>query len=362
MNGLHRKRQMAGISRDDDELVGLYEVAEMAGVSRTVVSNWRNRDQRFPAPIADLKSGPVFRVAQIRRYLKRRKTHMAHVVSTINLKGGVGKTTTTFALAEILSGEYGKRVLCVDLDPQTNLTTVLIGEEAWSKLNKEGHTLATLFRDALRPEGEPPKFDLEKTLQRGISSVREVHRVDLLPSSLDLIDVQDRLGTMSSGKFFANNPTDLLRKAIKPVLDNYDYVLVDCPPNLGIVTLNGLRISDGYIIPTIPDVLSTYGIPQIQRRVREFASNIGEDIAEIGIVITKYRAASTVHNTTISRLEEDPNLPVVMESFIPEADRIAASAEFAERGTLRQKYGYQGQFNAFNALTKEFMKLVEESV
>lgn len=352
---------MPGPPIDDAQLVGLFEVAEMAGVSRTVISNWRVRDQRFPTPIAVLKSGPVFRTSQVRRYLKRRKTHMAHVIATINLKGGVGKTTTTAALAEFLVAEFHKKVLVIDLDPQTNLTTVLIGEDGWADLNYDDSTLATLFQDALRPDGEPVKFDLDKTLQRSVSPVREVRKLDLLPSSLDLIDVQDRLGTMSSGRFYSNNPTDLLRKAVRPILDDYDYVLVDCPPNLGIVTLNGLRISDGYIIPTIPDVLSTYGIPQIQRRVKDFGDSIGEHIAEIGIVITKYRAASTVHRNTISRLRDDDELPIVMDAWIPESNQIASSADFVDYGTLRQKYGYQGQFDTFRTMTEEFIELVEEN-
>jgi chromosome partitioning protein len=342
-------------------LVGLAEVAELAGVSRTVVSNWRTRDSRFPAPVADLRSGPVFDVDQIARYLRRRNKHMAHVISTINLKGGVGKTTTTVALAEFLSGEFGKRVLVIDLDPQTNATTVLIGEEAWRALNDAGHTLATLFTDALRGEREEPKFDLAATLQKGVSPVADVRTVDLLPSSLDLIDVQDKLASMPSGQFYSNNPTDLLRRAVRPILDDYDFVLVDCPPNLGIVTLNGLRISDGYIIPTIPDVLSTYGIPQIQARVKAFADNLGETITELGIVVTKYRSASTVHRNTITRLEDDPNLPLVFETWVPERDQIAASAEYAGRGTLRQKYGYAGQYDTLRALTKEFIAEVEEN-
>ncbi|WP_234425467.1 AAA family ATPase [Streptomyces kebangsaanensis] len=356
---------MQDASDADDQLVGLFEVAEMAGVSRTVIANWRTRDKRFPSPVADLRSGPVFQASRIRRYLKRRKKYMAYVISTINLKGGVGKTTTTVGLAEFLSAEFGKRVLVIDLDPQTNLTTVLIGEKKWKVLNDNGHTLATLFQDALRPDGEPEEFDLEKTLQRNVSPVKAVRKVDLLPSSLDLIDVQDRLATMSSGRFYSNNPTDLLRKAVRKITDDYDYVLVDCPPNLGIVTLNGLRISDGYIIPTIPDVLSTYGIPQIQRRVRDFAEGLADrdEIVEIGIVVTKYRANSTVHQNTVRRLKDGKGeLPTVLSPYIPERDGIAASAEFTDRGTLRQKYGYRGEYDAFRAMTKEFIELVKEKV
>jgi chromosome partitioning protein len=344
---------------DDDDLVGLAEIAEMAGLTPSAIANWRTRDPKFPKSVAEIRSGPVFLSGHIQRYLKRKKGQMAHVISTINLKGGVGKTTTTAALAEFLSGEFNKKVLAIDLDPQTNLTTVLIGETKWKKLNDSGSTLATLFKDALRPEKEAAQFDLSKTLQKKVSAVQNVTSLDLLPSSLDLIDVQDRLASMGSGKFYSDNPTDLLRRAVKPILDKYDYVLVDCPPNLNIITLNGLRISEGYIIPTIPDVLSTYGIPQIQTRVKEFGRNLGEDIREIGIVITKFRAASTVHVNTIKRLEEDQAVPVVFEAKVPEANQIAASAEFAAMGTLRQKYGYQGQFDALRALAQEFIEAVE---
>jgi chromosome partitioning protein len=359
VNGVHNR--LGGLVLEHgDELVGLYEVAELANVSRTVVANWRVRDPRFPAPVADLRSGPVFRASQIRRYIKRRRTHMAHVIATINLKGGVGKTTVTAAVAEILAGEFGKKVLAIDLDPQTNLTTMMIGDERWGELNAQGHTLATLFQDALRPEAEARRFDLDATLQRGVSPVRDVRTLDLLPSSLDLIDVQDRLGTMSPGKYFSDNPTDLLRRVTQKVIDDYHYVLVDCPPNLGIVTLNGLRIADGYIIPTIPDVLSTYGIPQIRSRVRGFADNLGTTIAELGIVISKYRAASTVHNTTIGRLEDDEDLRV-FSTWIPEANKIAEAAEHAPLGTVRQRWGYAGQFEAFRDLTKEIMATAEEA-
>ena len=215
---------------------------------------------------------------------------MATIISTINLKGGVGKSTTTVALAEFLSGEHQKKVLVIDLDPQTNATVMLIGEQKWLQLNKQGYTLAQLFKDAVEQDDTKRKFDLSKALQEQVSNVRSVARLDLLPSSLDLIDVQDRLGSMSSGRFHSDVPTDILRRAIKPIIDEYEYILIDCPPNLGIITLNGLRISSGYIIPTVPDVLSTYGIPQIISRVTAFANRIGEDIEPLGIVISKYRA------------------------------------------------------------------------
>lgn len=277
---------------------------------------------------------------------------MATVVSVINLKGGVGKTTTTVALAEMLSEAHNKKVLVIDLDPQTNATTMLIGEDKWRELNDAEHTLARLFKDALDPNSK--RFDLTATLQKRVSNVRDVRGVDLLPSSLDLIDVQDRIASMPSGQFYAENPIDILRKAVKPIVDEYDIVLIDCPPNLGIITLNGLRISAGYVIPTIPDVLSTYGIPQIVRRVRDFSNAIAETIEPFGIIVTKYRAQATVHANGIRQLGAGKDAPI-FETIVPENNQIAAAAEFAPVATLRQKWGYAGQYEVYNKLASELL-------
>jgi chromosome partitioning protein len=143
------------------------------------------------------------------------------------------------------------------------------------------------------------------------------------------------------------------------VIDNYDYVLIDCPPNLGIITLNGLRMSNGYIIPTIPDILSTYGIPQIVKRVKDFAASVGEEIKPYGIVVTKYRSNLKLHQDVSSRLGKDAP---VFRAIIPESGQIAGAAEFTSPdslGTLRQKYGYAGQFDAYRALAAEFRERVD---
>lgn len=215
---------------------------------------------------------------------------VARVIATINLKGGVGKTTTTAALAEFMAAEFGQRVLLIDLDPQTNLTTMMIGEERWQELNQLDRTLATLFRGAVDPDA--PAFDIEKALQRDVSPVRAVENVDLLASSLDLMDIQEGLSHQQYADPKSTRPLQVLLHAITPIADRYDYILVDCPPNLGMLTQNGLRLANGYLIPTIPDILSTYGIPQLQTRVRAFAERTGHPIA---------RSASSSPSTGVRR-------------------------------------------------------------
>ena len=281
---------------------------------------------------------------------------MAHVFSTINLKGGVGKTTTSVALAEFMSGEMQKKVLVIDLDPQTNATVMMIGEDKWRKINEKEHTISRLFKDALDPDNK--RFDFDQTLQKRVSNVREARTIDLLPSSLDLIDVQDQLGSIPLGRFRAANPIELLRRAVRPYIDDYDIVIVDCPPNLGIITLNGLRISDWFVIPTIPDVLSTYGIDQILSRVKQFSKEIAEKIDPLGIIVTKYQANSTVHYNTVKRLRDNGN-PPVFNTIIPQANQFAAAAEYGTKMTLKQKWGYQGLAEKLGALAREIVSELE---
>jgi chromosome partitioning protein len=278
---------------------------------------------------------------------------MSTTIAFINLKGGVAKTTTAVATAQILSGEYGKKVLLIDLDPQTNATVMLIGDKKWEELNEKGHTVAQLFHDALDPNNA--RFDLNKSVQKRVGAVVDVRSVSLLPSSLDLIRVQDEIATMPTGRFRAHTPIDILHRAMRDRLDEYDFVLIDCPPSLGLITLNGLRFADGYVIPTVPDVLSTYGIPQIIERVAEFAAEIGDPIEPYGIVATKFQANSTVHQNQLRILKRQQDAPV-FDAVIGQTNELSAAAEFKAVGTLRQKWGYREGFPAYYSFVRELLQ------
>lgn len=339
------------------DVIGVYEIAERAGVTTGAVTNWiRRYADDFPKPVSELQAGKFYDSDQVEAWLRKRGKIMgAKVISFINLKGGVAKTTTTVGTATLLAGEFGKKVVVVDLDPQTNCTTMLIGEEKWKELNDHGYTLATLFEDVIN---ETQNFDMENTLQKNVSHIANVRGLDLIPSSLKMIDIQDRLATIPQGKFFSNNPTEIIKKALKPIINNYDYVLIDCPPNMGLITLNGLRISDAYIIPTIPDVLSTYGIPQIISRVSEFSDNIGEDIECLGIVATKVRGQSSLHARTLDQLSRGHDAELFKTIFY-ENNQMGEAAECVPVTTLRQKWGYQGQFDRFYNFTSEVLQKME---
>ncbi|HZM03838.1 MAG TPA: AAA family ATPase [Candidatus Saccharimonadales bacterium] len=331
-----------------DNLVGIAEIAEIAKVSRQVVSNWRHRYEDFPPPIRTLQSGPVWNREAVEIWLKAYKGDSTHVLSFINLKGGVGKTTTAVAVAELLAQEHRKRVLLVDLDPQTSATVSLIKEEKWAEMDREGRTIAQLFSDKLNPH-IPKKFDIERAIARQVSTINDgIAKLDLLPSSIQLIAIQDKLPMIAIFNNYAEKPIDILKNAIEPILGAYDYVIIDCPPSLGDVTKNGLRISTGYLIPTIPDILSTWGIFQIVQSVKELANTIGLQIPPLGIIATKVQG-NDLHRRVISDLrnkrlghfgEGSTPQPPLLAAEIPQTVDVARGADpDSDLRTFKGKYG-----------------------
>ena len=182
-------------------------------------------------------------------------------------------------------------------------------------------------------------------------------------SSLGIIEIQDSLSKISDGSFYLTNPITVLANAIHPIREDYDYILVDCPPNLGIITLNGLYVSDFYLIPTIPDILSTYGIPQIISRIDSFARHGNLEIKPAGIVISMYRAQSRTHKSVKEMLHSKAqagHYPAIYETVIPLTKDVADAADFnATPSTLKQKYGYSGMFSIYDKLANEFLEKTE---
>jgi chromosome partitioning protein len=284
---------------------------------------------------------------------------MTQVIATVNLRGGLGKSTTAVAMSEVFAGVHQRRVLVIDIDGLTNATTLLIHELRWKELNEKGYTLATLFEDALRSR-EDRRFDLDSTLQRNVSNVKGLQGLDLLPSSIDLIGVQDRLCSVSSGQEEFDASTEMLNEALSPILEDYEVVVVDCPANLGTITLNGLRIADGYIIPTNADVLSTYAIRQIVERVQQLSKAIGRQIIPLGTLVTNYRPPTTLTRVSLKSFRDDPNIPTVFNTIIPEGERPTGSSDFTIKGTLREKYGGDC-FEHYRSFTLEVMNALRSA-
>lgn len=286
---------------------------------------------------------------------------MAKVISTINLKGGVGKTQLTVALAEFLAAEHRKKVLLIDLDPQTNATVCLMDEQIWLDKDQKGETLLQLFKDKL---DKTNRFDIHRAIVKQVSNVSGgIRTLDLLPSSLELINLQDSLPLISAGKFHVTSPVTILKETLANVTDNYDFVLIDCPPNLGIITLNGIYISDYFLIPSIPDILSTYGIPQVLDRIAEFNQEAKVNAKPLGIVVSMYRAQSKLHRAIIEDLKgkaSQGEYPRIFNTVIPLTVRTAEAADFnIPVDNLKKKYGSGRIYEEYSSLTQEFLRYVQ---
>lgn len=294
---------------------------------------------------------------------------MATVVSIINLKGGVAKTTTTVQIAECLASEFSQRVLVIDLDPQTNATIALVGEEKWEELDNQKQTIFHLFNDKLE---KTSNFNINRAIQPCVSNLKLPY-LSLLASSIKLIDIQDRISEIPQKSEYAINPMEVLKTAIYNKLRDYDYIFIDCPPNLGFITRNGIEISDYFLIPTIPDTLSTYGIPQIIKTIHDFKKARNLAIECLGLIITKYSSSSNVHIRgmyqlparldDISRKLQISKIPV-FQTLIPQANATAEAMEYGKTpSTFRQKYGRSKSGNRYLYeyvidLTKEFIEYV----
>jgi chromosome partitioning protein len=204
-----------------------------------------------------------------------------HVVSVMNYKGGVGKTTLTANLAaEIANGGY--RVLMIDLDPQTNLTFSFYSVDEWNAELRAGRTIKRWY-DGDLPGQDVALGELVLTPEKANTIVKEnAGQLDLIASHLALIDIDLKLGaqlagavTLSEAKRKFLRVHGCLREALRaePFRD-YDIILIDCPPNFGLVTKTAIVASDHILVPAKADYLSTLGIGYLQasldKLVREY--------------------------------------------------------------------------------------------
>ena len=243
-------------------------------------------------------------------------------VSFINYKGGVGKSTTTYHIGCALALDHGMKVLLVDIDPQTNLTFLCVTPERWENFKKSNGTLASLYSAYLNDHS----FDIRKIVWKDPiekAGTKVVKGLDLIPSDVELlgIDLDLQLKTAPSNdlstvvRHYIKQRT-ILHGALQSIKEDYDYILIDCPPNLYLVTQNALATSDCYIVTALPDHLSTIGLSILQSRVEKLnreishaAGIIEENIAipELGgIIFVRVRLGGTaitnVHNRKMGEI------------------------------------------------------------
>lgn len=202
----------------------------------------------------------------------------AKVLSFINYKGGVAKTTSTYHVGCWLAGLKEKKVLLIDIDPQTNLTFLCTPVEEWKKRKQKVGTIATMYKRFLEKKPVNTKRYIWQTpilIKKG----QRHPRVDLIPCDIDLIGEDigggQIAGAYPSMEMLKKNAEQFirdryfLRKVVEEVEDKYDYILIDCPPNLYLMTQNALAVSDHYIVTAIPDHLSTIGLNILINKTRK---------------------------------------------------------------------------------------------
>lgn len=203
---------------------------------------------------------------------------MSLVVSMINWKGGVGKTTMTLHLATGLAARHNKRVLLIDLDAQCNLSFLAIGASSYIKhaYTNSGPTLKNIFDGYF--SHKPVKASdviMEKQVRARAGKIYTKIGMILSHQELTLLDMklarEKRSGQDHREETkFEIEKLSVIKTIIDSVADDYDYVLLDCPPNVNLVTQNAFFASDYYVVPAIPDFLSTVGISLINTYMDQF--------------------------------------------------------------------------------------------
>lgn len=269
----------------------------------------------------------------------------AQVISLIQMKGGVGKTTCAVNLAAYLAKDHDQRVLLVDFDPQTNASLSLMSEDQWRQWEEDHGTMA----DVLEAEHKRKSADTIKLSDCIVPNVvPEIPGLDLIPSHLKLtfldLDLAARPGRE---RIFA--------RKVEKVLSNYDLIFCDCPPNLMTATQNALYASDWYLVPMQPDFLSSIGLGLLQDRLGYLRKSLEFKIRCLGVVFSRVRRHIQFHQETMDRLKADKAFKKLhfFESFIPENITLGEAPMSAKPINLYDASATGAE--AFHNLAQEFL-------
>ena len=252
---------------------------------------------------------------------------MAKSISVVNQKGGVGKTTTTVNLVAAL-GAKGKKVLIVDIDPQGNST---------SGLGIDKRSLVRSAYDILI-NGEAAKNAILST---------DFKNVDILPANMDLAGAELELVEM-------NHRERKLKDALIPVYDDYDFIFFDCPPSLGLITLNALCASDTFMVPIQCEYSALEGLSQLMSTVRQVKRLYNPLIELEGVVLTMFDGRLNLTQQVVSEVKKFfPKK--VYASVIPRNVRLSEAPSFGEPVLYYDKNS-KGS-TAYESLADEFLKL-----
>lgn len=246
---------------------------------------------------------------------------MGKVIALSNHKGGVGKTTSTLNIGAGLAN-LGKKVLLIDLDPQANLTNSL-------------------------DEIEADKNVYEALLgEYGFEPIEITTNLYLVPSTLDLSGAEVELSGEAGREF-------LLRDLIEPIRKKFDYILIDCPPSLGLLTINALTASDEVYIPLQTEFLALQGLTKLTEVVEKIKKRLNKKLSVGGVILTQFDVRKTLNRNVAEKVEEHFKQKVF-------ETKIRENVALAEAPTSRKDIFRYSPKSAgaedYNALAKEIVK------
>ena len=251
---------------------------------------------------------------------------MGKVISVANQKGGVGKTTTTVNLGTILA-KKGKKVLLIDADPQGNAT---------SGLGVDKDVELSLY-DVLVNETE-----IEKTIQDTM-----IKNLKLCPSNINLAGAEVELVSMMSRE-------QRLKEKLEEIKDNFDYILIDCPPSLGLITLNSFTASDSVLIPVQCEYYALEGLGQLINTINLVKKHLNKNLEVEGALLTMYDARTNLSNQVVKEVKKYFG-EKVYKTVIPRNVRLSEAPSY---GMPITEYDPRSKgAKSYEKFTKEFLKI-----
>lgn len=283
----------------------------------------------------------------------------ARLVSVINMKGGVGKSTTTVSLAETLAHHQRRRVLIIDLDPQTNASIMAAGPEKWNKLREAERTLDFFFESYIVQQKPKP---FKSLIEAKVSDLKGKPDVALCAAAPEFRIVErDMIENFVKRGFHIDQIQkwicERFANGLKTVMNDYDYILIDCPPGISLFAEAALIAADAILVPTIPDYVSRLGLITFRKRALRLINERRGGASQLMVLATKYDESFSLHRSEAQLLKDNLG-DAMFDVRIPQHVDIAKAAEWSETPrTFEQKYGAMA--GTVKKLGEEFQGKVE---